>query len=189
MSTRPASVRQTAIGESCELRPLEESDAEELYAVVERDRDYLSEWLPWPAAQTLEDTREFIRTGRRRAEANGGFVAAIVCGGRIAGVIDMHATDQKERSGRIGYWLAADQQGRGTMTRAVRAVVDHAFASGLNRVEIRVAPGNARSRAIPKRLGFREERTLQDAERLGDGWVDNVVYAMVAADWAGARAD
>jgi ribosomal-protein-serine acetyltransferase len=71
------------------------------------------------------------------------------------------------------------------MTRAVRALLDHGFeAWGLNRVEIHCGVDNARSRAIPERLGFREEGELLEAERVGDRWVDLSVYAMLAADWA-----
>jgi ribosomal-protein-serine acetyltransferase len=45
------------------------------------------------------------------------------------------------------------------MTAAVRLLVDHALTVWqLNRVEIRAAVENRRSRAIPKRLGFRQVR-------------------------------
>jgi ribosomal-protein-serine acetyltransferase len=69
----------------------------------------------------------------------------------------------------------------------VRAYVDHAFGTWkLNRVAIQAAEGNARSRAVPERLGFREEGTLREVERVGDRRLDGVVYAMLAADWPGA---
>ena len=72
------------------------------------------------------------------------------------------------------------------MTAAVRALTDHALTVWeLNRVEIRVASENRRSRAIPERLGFREEGTLREAHRVGDRHVDLVVYSMLAADWTG----
>jgi ribosomal-protein-serine acetyltransferase len=163
---------------------LEESDAEELHALIDSDRAYLSRWMPWPAGQTREDTMRFIRLTRRQVADNNGFQAAIVCGGRIAGVAGFHAVNWADRTTSIGYWLGEEHQGRGIVTRAVRALVDHAFSVwGLNRVEIRVAPENRRSRAIPERLGFREEGTLRAAERLGDRFVDNVVYAMLASEW------
>ena len=69
------------------------------------------------------------------------------------------------------------------MTEAVRALVDHAFGAwGLHRVVIEAATGNARSRAIPERLGFREEGVRRGAERNGDDFLDIVVYAMLATD-------
>ena len=64
--------------------------------------------------------------------------------------------------------------------------MDHAFSVwDLNRVEIRAAPENLRSRAIPERLGFTEEGTLRQAERVGDRYLDNTVYAVLAEDWKG----
>ena len=59
-----------------------------------------------------------------------------------------------------------------------------AFDRGrLNRIEIRCASGNHRSRAIPVRLGLREEGLLRDAEWLYDHFVDHVVYAALAKEW------
>lgn len=45
------------------------------------------------------------------------------------------------------------------------------------------AAENARSRATPERLGFTQEGTLPQVERVGDRDLDNVVYAMLAEDW------
>jgi ribosomal-protein-serine acetyltransferase len=71
------------------------------------------------------------------------------------------------------------------VTRAVRALTDHAFSTWrLNRVEIRAGAGNERSRPIPTRLGYKEEGVLREVERVGDGYVDHVVHAMLAAEWS-----
>lgn len=70
------------------------------------------------------------------------------------------------------------------MTRAVHARVDHALSVWeLNRIEIRTAPDNIRSRAIPQRLGFRGEGTLRQAERVGARYLDSVVHSLLAAEW------
>lgn len=166
------------------LRLLRERDADELYALIEDNREYLAEWMPWPAAQTLEGTQQFIRLTRRQRADDNGFQASIVIDGTIVGVAGFHAVDWANRTTSIGYWLGEAYQGRGTMTDAVRALVDHAFnAWKLERVEIRAAPGNTRSRAIPERLGFTEEGTLRAAERVGDRQLDNVVYSVLASEW------
>ena len=171
----------------CRLRLLEEPDADDLYALIDTEREYLSEWMPWPAAQTFEGTLQFIRLARRQFADNNGFQAAVVREGVIAGVAGYHAVDWANRVTSIGYWLGAEHQGNGIMTGAVRALTEHAFSAWrLNRVEIRAAPGNARSRAIPDRLGFTEEGTLREAERVGDRHLDNVVYSMLASEWGHA---
>jgi ribosomal-protein-serine acetyltransferase len=85
----------------------------------------------------------------------------------------------------IGYWLAAPWQGKGIMTTACAALIDHAFKElKLHRVEIRCATGNARSRAIPERLGFVKEGVIRQGEWVNDRFLDLAVYGMLATDWA-----
>jgi ribosomal-protein-serine acetyltransferase len=167
------------------LRLFEESDADELFALTDRNRAHLGAWLPWvPATGSPEDSLGFIRMARRQVGDNDGLQLALVRDGAIVGVAGYHRIDWANRATSIGYWLSADAQGRGTMTEAVRALVDHAFGNwGLERVEIAAAVDNARSRAIPERLGFTPEGVRRRAERVGDRWVDHAVYAMLAADW------
>jgi ribosomal-protein-serine acetyltransferase len=172
------------LSDGCELRPLEEADADELFALIDRDRAYLSAWLPWAAAQDLEGTRAFIDLTRRQQADNSGATFAIVCDHAVAGVVGLEPLDWVHRSAGIGYWLGERYQGRGVMTRAVSALIEHAVSVlDMNRIEIRVAVGNARSRAIPQRLGFREEGTLRQAERVGGAYLDIVVYSLLASEW------
>jgi ribosomal-protein-serine acetyltransferase len=170
------------------LRLLEAADAEELHALIEANREELARWLPWAADQTFGGTRDFVRRTEAQVAGNDGFQTAIVCREKIAGVIGFLSVDWGNRSTSIGYWLAAEHQGKGVMTAAVRALTEHAITAWeLNRVEIRAAPDNARSRAIPERLGFREEGILRAAERVQGRYLDNVVYSMLAEDWIGSR--
>jgi len=55
------------------LRLLEESDAEELYAVVEANRDYLARWMPWATGQTLEDTSALLGVRANSSRVTMGF--------------------------------------------------------------------------------------------------------------------
>jgi ribosomal-protein-serine acetyltransferase len=175
------------LDERTQLRLPEESDAEELYAVISANRAYLSQWMPWAPGQTLDGTLEFIRTSRKQVADNQGFQTFIVQDGAIVGVLGFHSIDWGNRSTTIGYWIAERAQGSGTVTRAVTALTEHAFSVWrLNRVEIRAGVGNARSRAIPRRLGFADEGVSRQSERLGDRYVDHAVYSMLAQDWPGA---
>jgi ribosomal-protein-serine acetyltransferase len=171
--------------DSRELRLLEESDADELHALVEQNRARLARWMAWAERQTREQTLDFIRRTRTQFDDDDGFQMALVGAGRIVGVAGFHAVDWPNRATSIGYWLAQEEEGRGTMTRAVRALVDHALGEWqLNRVEIRADVRNLRSRAIPERLGFQYEGTLRQAYRVGeDRYSDDAVYSMLAEDW------
>jgi ribosomal-protein-serine acetyltransferase len=167
-----------------DLRLLEEADAEELYRLIDANRAYLARWMPWAAHQTLVGTLEFIRLTRRQAAANDGFQAAVISEGAIVGMAGFHGVNWPHRSTTIGYWLDEGHQGRGLMTRVVRALIDHAFGEwNLHRVEIRAATDNHRSRAIPERLGFREEGVQREAELIGDRYNDLAVYGLLAPEW------
>lgn len=171
------------ISAGCRLRLLGEGDAEELHRLIEANRDRLARWFAWGEGQTFEDTRAFLRATEAQLERNDGFQAAIECEGAIAGVIGFPFVDWRLRLTRIGYWLDRGHEGRGTMTAAVRALADHALSAWeLNRVEIRAAAENRRSRAIPERLGFREEGTLRQAELVGGRRLDSVVYSLLAGE-------
>ncbi len=147
------------ISDESHLRPLAEADAEALYALIEANRSYLARWLPWAAGQTFEHTAEFIRRSREQLAGNDGFQAALISGGKLVGVVGYHGVDWDNRRTSIGYWLSEEQQGRGTMTAAARLLTEHALSVwDLNRVEIRAAVENRRSRAIPERLGFQRRR-------------------------------
>jgi len=74
------------------------------------------------------------------------------------------------------------------MRKACRSLVEYAFDEWhLNRVEIRCAVGNTKSRAIPERLGFKSEGILREAEWLYDHYVDHIIYGMLARDWPATR--
>jgi ribosomal-protein-serine acetyltransferase len=170
--------------DSLGVRPLEAEDAPALHALIEANRAHLAEWLPWAAEQTLADTEKFIADSEAQLLAENGFQAAIEPEGEIVGVAGFHAVNWSNRNASIGYWLAADAQGRGTMTTVVHALIEYAFYEWeLHRIEIRAAPANRRSRAIPKRLGFRKEGVLRETERVGEQYLDSVVYGALVGEW------
>ena len=70
------------------------------------------------------------------------------------------------------------------MTRSVKAVLHYAFENlKLNKIEIRCGVGNAKSRAIPERLGFKLDGILRDEEWLYDHFHDIAVYSLLASEW------
>jgi ribosomal-protein-serine acetyltransferase len=173
------------VDDKTSLTTVELRDTEELFALTDASRNYLREWLPWLDGVTSpENTCAFIQSALDQQAQNNGFQCCIHFEGKIAGVIGFHRIDWNNRKTEIGYWLAPQFQGRGIMTNCCRALVEHAFSKlALNRVEIHVAMGNTKSRAIPERLGFTNEGVRREAEWLYDHYVDLVVYAMLRKEW------
>jgi ribosomal-protein-serine acetyltransferase len=185
-------VERRELGDDLALRPFEERDADELFALVERSRAHLAPWMPWlPEHATRADSLRFIRETRAEIAAGTSLQLAIVDEReRIVGITSLYAIDRRAGLCRCGYWLAPDAQERGIVTRAVASLLGHAFDElGLRRVELRTAPDNLRSRRVAERLGFRLEQTLPAAELFVDGPRDQVQYALEADAWRAQRDD
>lgn len=169
------------------LELLSQDHAEKLFELTERNREYLREWLPWlDNNRYLQNTIDFIKYNQKQYKDNSSLQLGIWYEENLVGIIGFHRVDWTNHSTSIGYWLVEDCQGKGVVTKSCRALLDYAFGSlGLNRVEIRCAVENSRSRAIPERLGFREEGLMREAEWLYDHYVDHVVYSMLKGEWEG----
>lgn len=88
--------------------------------------------------------------------------------------------------GEQGYVLKkiAIAQGKGIIRNVVHAMIQYAFNNlELNKVEIRVAVNNQKSRAIPEKLGFVKEGHSRRAEWLYDHYMDHVIYGMLYEEW------
>jgi RimJ/RimL family protein N-acetyltransferase len=82
--------------------------------------------------------------------------------------------------GEVGYMLAPEARGRGTMTRALRLLVAWAFAElALTRVQAFASPDNARSIALLERLGFAREGVLRAYRGPGE---DRVAFAVLPGE-------
>ncbi len=167
------------------LLSLEEERGQELFALVERNRSWLRQWLPWlDRTKSLEDSLTYLRAVRKRVLLYGEAHEGIHYHGRLVGVIGTHAIDMANRRTSLGYWIEEQSRGRGIVSEAVRQMLDRLFGTGnMHRVQIQCGEHNRASRAVPERLGFREEGLLRQNEWLYDHWVDHVVYAMLKPEW------
>jgi ribosomal-protein-serine acetyltransferase len=166
---------------------LEDEHAEELFLLVDRNRAYLRQWLPWLDSNTsVKDNGEFIRRSHERFAKKEGVTAGIWHKGALVGVISFVSLDMANRSGMIGYWIAAEHQGKGLVTRSCAALIDYGFEDlSLNRIVIRAATDNRPSLAVPQRLGFTREGVERQAEWVNDRFVDLVVFSLLRDEWHG----
>jgi ribosomal-protein-serine acetyltransferase len=171
------------------VKNLELRESEELLLLVDANRPYLREWLPWlDMTCNIDEMIAFVDSALRQQDSGVGFQAGIWLENQMVGIIGYHHLEWANRSSCIGYWLAEQFQHRGIMRKACRSLVEYAFDEWhLNRVEIRCAVGNTKSRAIPENLGFKSEGILREAEWLYDHYVDHIIYGMLARDWPAAR--
>jgi ribosomal-protein-serine acetyltransferase len=167
------------------LRPLLDNDAEELFSLINDSRLYLRQWLPWVDSTIIPaDSLTFIMNARDQEMKNIGLHRGIFYKGALAGVVGFHNIDSINRSTMIGYWLGSKYQGKGLMTGACKSMINYAFSDlNINRVEIRCATDNKKSRAIPEKLGFKNEGNLREAALLNGQYIDLNVYGIIRSEW------
>ena len=173
------------VREGLKLRRRVVSDAESAFQVIDKNRKYLMQWLPWlDDSKTVGDIRKYIRNDISEFKKREGCDFGIWYEGQWIGGIGLSSFGTKDRKTSIGYWLSEDFQGRGIMTDSVHALVSYCFKHlNLNRIVIRCAVANTKSRMIPLRLGFKEEGVLRQSEWLYDHFVDLVVYSLLREEW------
>jgi ribosomal-protein-alanine N-acetyltransferase len=116
-----------------------------------------------------------------------GLIAREKAGGRIAGVVNLsEIVGGFFQNAYLGYYGIAGMGGRGLMTEAVGLGVTYAFHElGLHRLEANIQPGNAPSRALAKRLGFRQEGFSPRYLKIAGEWRDHERWAILAEEWRG----
>lgn len=174
------------IGPALAIKLLEPADAETIFPMIDRDRGYLAEWLPWvERTRSAADVRQFITDiVTPQWLDNRGPQCGIWMEEAFAGTIGCHPIDWRNRNCSLGYWIASQYQGRGIVTTAVAAMLDYLFFDlDLHRVVIQCGTGNHRSCAIPQRLAFTREGIAREAELVNNRWIDLVVWSILHTEW------
>jgi ribosomal-protein-serine acetyltransferase len=165
----------------------QERRAEALFRLTDANREHLRRWLPWvDQTNSPEDTKRYVRQMLHDLAEGKEYGFEIRFRGKLVGGIGLKVIRDVQEA-EIGYWLAEGAQGRGIVTRASRALVRFAFDElGMHRVIIKCAKENARSRAVPERLGFMLEATFREREIApGLGRQDELVFGLLRSEWTG----
>lgn len=155
-------------GERMVLRCWRVEDAEAQAAALAESESHLRPWMAFmnQPPLSIEARRALLAKWETERLEGGDAVYGVFVADAIAGGCGLH-----RRLGpgalEIGYWVHPSFTGRGVATEAVNLLAEAAFSiPGISRVEIHHDKANARSAAIPRRLGFRfvgEEPDQADA--------------------------
>ncbi len=173
------------IDDNTELRLLEERHAEQVFALITEKRERHPEL---DKNFSLEDAQKKIKCDLALFAENKGLGVGIWYEGNLAGGVRYHEIDWANRVTELGYWINSRFEGKGLVIKTCRVLIDYAFNKlGLNRVVISCVAENLKSRAIPEKLGFRQEGVLRQSEWLQDRFVDMVIYGLLANEWQGDK--
>jgi ribosomal-protein-serine acetyltransferase len=172
------------VNEETQLRLLEERHVEDYFALIERNQEYLHEWIAVEAYEgSVETLRAYVKQRLLQFVEGSGYHLGIWYQGALVGLLD-YRLNGRNRSVELGYWLDAAMQGKGIVTQTCRTMVRHAFEEHrVHKVVISSATDNPRSRAVAERLGFVQEGILRQVGRLHDRYVDMVFYGLLKEEW------
>ena len=160
------------------LRPWAEADVPALVLACS-DPD-ITHWIPLiPSPYTEEDALAFVRREIRPEERS----LAITLDDRVVGAIGLGVNSVNYR-GRIGYWVAATERGRGVCTRALRVLSRWALEElELQRLDLITDPDNLASQRVAEKVGFRREGVLRAHLRHPDGRIrDSVIFSLLPGE-------
>lgn len=173
------------VDEQIQLEQMKLSFTSLIFEAIDHDRHYLGKWLPFvDQTRKMEDTEHFVRHLLKIRKESGDEVYTIWYKGEFAGLVGYKDSDKVNRKTEIGYWLTEKMQGKGIMVRSVWKLTDFAFRNlDCNRVQIKVAVGNVKSAAIPRKLGFMFEGIERDGEFHTNKFFDLEIYSLLKTEW------
>ena len=160
--------------------PVKASDAAELIAANLESRAHHKNW-----ASPFTDHQGFDAWfGRMLTGPNRGFVAREASDNVIIGVVNITEIAWGAfRSAYLAYYGMVGKSGGGLMTASVDHVVRYAFDElGLHRLEADIQPGNAKSIALVRRLGFVKEGFSPQYLQINGAWRDYKRWAQVSKE-------
>ena len=114
---------------------------------------------------------------------------AVVIDGELAGTYTLsQIVFGSFRNAYLGYYAFVPHAGTGAMRVAMPSVFRFAFDElGLHRLQANVQPDNARSLALLRATGWREEGYARRYLKIGGRWRDHLMFAILAEETRRAR--
>ncbi|GGE15999.1 GNAT family N-acetyltransferase [Sphingobacterium cellulitidis] len=178
--------RVIEIDSNLSLKALVESDAIRMFNIIDTQREYLGEWLPFVQfTNKIEDSKGFVEMAMNNRKIKKDYVYKICLEDRMIGLIGTKEIDLINKNTELGYWLSRDFQNQGIMTKSVQALIQELYEElKLERIQICCAVGNEKSINIPKRLGFKLEGTKRNGEWIGNlQFRDLLVFSKLKSDF------
>ena len=179
------------------IRTIELNDAEEIFSLIDRNRESLRKWLPWvDYVKTVDDERRGIERfidGRQfssnihRENENDVILKLDLCSvvvveNKIVGTCSYNQIIKNSTGlkniGFVGYWLGKKWEGLGIITSAVERIIDYGFkVANLDHINISVAKNNKKSLKVVERLsGFEQMDSIKDSESINGTNVDLISF-------------
>ncbi|RTY95975.1 GNAT family N-acetyltransferase [Flavobacterium sp. GT3R68] len=153
------------LNENFIIDTLKPSDAKQLYQFVLDNNERLSKYFPVTLSSnsTLEKSTEYIEIKAKEIEQKINFTFAIreIDSQKIMGLIIIKKIDWVKSIGELAYCIGSDFEGKGIITKTVKAISDFAHEElGLKTIQIMAHITNLASLKVARNSGFIWKKTL-----------------------------
>ncbi|MBN2085223.1 MAG: GNAT family N-acetyltransferase [Anaerolineales bacterium] len=175
------------------VRCWDPKDAPLLKQAIDDNIEHLLPWMTWARQEPepLQAKVDRLRLFRGKFDLGQDFAYGVFSPDETAvlGAAGLH-TRLGEGAREIGYWIHRGHLNRGLATEVAAALTRTAFElDRVDRVEIRCDPQNARSAAVPRKLGFALEATLRRRLPQGDGNLrDTMIWSLFKTEYPASPA-
>lgn len=176
-------MRKIKVDENIRLKEIGLEDVEAIYKTIDREREYLSEWLPFVEETTdISYTQAYVQSVVDNESKE--LICLVFYKNYLVGLVGTKDTDFGNKKTEIGYWLSENYQHKGIITKSCNTLIQYAFNElDLNRIQIKAAVGNHKSQRVAERLGFQREGIEREGELHAGGFVDLVVFSLLRKEF------
>lgn len=163
------------------IKPGSLADEDAFLAAVRRSRTLHGSWVQAP----LTPAAFRAHLARQEGQRSEVFFLWLEEPRALVGVVNVSEIVRGHfQSAYLGYYAFEPFAGRGLMQNGLSQVITHAFRKmTLHRLEANIQPGNARSRALAKELGFRREGFSPRYLKIKGRWRDHERWTILSEEW------
>lgn len=162
------------ISNNLKLSQLDVSDANLFFELIDKNREYLAKFLPWPnETKSVNNSVEFIEQTIKLRQNGEEYGFGIIYKNQIVGHISlMHI---KNGQAEIGYWIGAQYSGQGIMMIVVIALTKFAHDTlKLKDVIVLANPENIGSNKVAEKSGYElNSVTVSESGEKMNRWVSS----------------
>jgi RimJ/RimL family protein N-acetyltransferase len=169
------------------LRPYRKSDADSVFSIYSNP-DMVRYLYSEPMQPSGLNDSIKRRLKRVKLESEGDILELAVdltATGEFVGAMTFMYRSEVHHRGEIGYAILPQYAGQGYATEGSRALLGIGFDHlALHRIEAQCDARNVASARVMARLGMRQEAHMRQNEFVKGEWTDEILYAMLAEEWA-----